>query len=483
MPAPHIPALRLGRPYASADRAPVPDYRSGEALAWISQVNSALIRRDLFRPDGEAAGGRALPAADLLETARRAGELFARETLPLGEETQSPDTFITQVSASTGLPCPLVRRHVRRIAELCAHLPEVLRGLIREDDLSLLDGGWVKHNGAVRAFAPQTPALGVVMPSNSPGVNTLWLPAIVMKVAVALKPGRDDPWTPYRLFQALLASGLPADALSYYPTDHEGAMAILRSAGRSLLFGDDETTAPWRGDSRVEIHGPGRSKVLIGEDLLDAAGTLEVCISSILENSGRSCTNASTIVVPRRGAEIAEALAARLATVEPRPPEDEEAKLAAFVRLEIAERIDAAIEQGLRGGGAVDVTGAVRGGGRLVRAHGGTYLLPTIIRCDSLAHPLANREFLFPFASVVEIPEMEMAEAIGPSLVVTALTRNETVIRRLLAAPHIGRLHIGPIPTWQVAWDQPHEGNLFELLYRRRALQVGEISAPVPGRS
>jgi len=234
-----------------------------------------------------------------------------------------------------------VRRHVRRIAELCAHLPEVLRGLIREDDLSLLDGGWVKHNGAVRAFAPQTPALGVVMPSNSPGVNTLWLPAIVMKVAVALKPGRDDPWTPYRLFQALLAAGLPADALSYYPTDHEGAMAILRSAGRSLLFGDDETTAPWRGDSRVEIHGPGRSKVLIGEDLLDAAGTLEVCISSILENSGRSCTNASTIVVPRRGAEIAEALAARLATVEPRPPEDEEAKLAAFVRPEIAERISA----------------------------------------------------------------------------------------------------------------------------------------------
>jgi len=24
----------------------------------------------------------------------------------------------------------------------------------------------------------------------------------------------------------------------------------------------------------------------------------------------------------------------------------------------------------------------------------------------------------------------------------------------------------------QVAWDQPHEGNLFEFLYRRRALEM-----------
>ena len=32
-------------------------------------------------------------------------------------------------------------------------------------------------------------------------------------------------------------------------------------------------------------------------------------------------------------------------------------------------------------------------------------------------------------------------------------------------------LLIGALPTWQVSWDQPHEGNLFEHLYARRALQ------------
>jgi len=43
----------------------------------------------------------------------------------------------------------------------------------------------------------------------------------------------------------------------------------------------------------------------------------------------------------------------------------------------------------------------------------------TIALCDSFKHPLANREFLFPYASVVQMPQAEMLEQIGPSLVVT----------------------------------------------------------------
>jgi hypothetical protein len=35
----------------------------------------------------------------------------------------------------------------------------------------------------------------------------------------------------------------------------------------------------------------------------------------------------------------------------------------------------------------------------------------------------------------------------------------------------VDRLNLGPISTMQVSWDQPHEGNLFEHLYSRRAFQ------------
>ena len=48
----------------------------------------------------------------------------------------------------------------------------------------------------------------------------------------------------------------------------------------------------------------------------------------------------------------------------------------------------------------------------------GYLFAPTIVACDSIDHPLANREFLCPYASVVELPQSEMLDKIGPTLVV-----------------------------------------------------------------
>ena len=42
----------------------------------------------------------------------------------------------------------------------------------------------------------------------------------------------------------------------------------------------------------------------------------------------------------------------------------------------------------------------------------------------------------------------------------------------LMASPEIDRLNLGSVPTNWVQWEQPHEGNLFEFLYRRRAIQA-----------
>jgi hypothetical protein len=100
------------------------------------------------------------------------------------------------------------------------------------------------------------------------------------------------------------------------------------------------------------------------------------------------------------------------------------------------------------------------------------WLLPTIIRCDK-DHPLANKEFLFPFAAVVECPQDEIADAVGQTLVGTLLTKDKKLIRQVMSSGHIDRLNVGPIPTYQLSWDQPHEGNLFQHLYRQRAFQLG----------
>jgi hypothetical protein len=105
-----------------------------------------------------------------------------------------------------------------------------------------------------------------------------------------------------------------------------------------------------------------------------------------------------------------------------------------------------------------------------MQAEGGTYLRPTIAYCDSMNHVLSNREFLCPYASVVEVPQNEMLQSIGPTLVVTAITADETFKNQLLAASNVERLNIGAISTMKISWDQPHEGNMFEFLYKRRSI-------------
>ena len=159
-------------------------------------------------------------------------------------------------------------------------------------------------------------------------------------------------------------------------------------------------------------------------------------VSSISENGGRSCINASAIVVPKHAAKIADALAQKLRLLVPLPAADEQAPaLRLCQNVKMADSIDGAIEQDLKTPGAEDVTARYRNGPRRVEFEGGVYLRPTTVLCDSFAHPLANREFLCPYASVVEVPQAEMLKQIGPSLVVTAITKAPCLHRTIAGLP------------------------------------------------
>jgi acyl-CoA reductase-like NAD-dependent aldehyde dehydrogenase len=473
----HIPILRRGEPYKSLDVVRVAHHRTREPFVEISQANAGLIRRDLAQQEQARAALAAFSVAELIEMSVRASEIFTHDELPIGDDGQTPEQYVEQVSATTGLPFVLARRNMEKIRGALAQMERVLRGLTRNLDFSILDRGHGEIEGQVMSFFPRAQALGVVLPSNSPGVHSLWVPAVALKIPLVLKPGGAEPWTPYRIVQAFVKAGVPREAFGYYPTGHGGAGEIIRHTGRGIVFGDVASVSQWQEDGRVEIHGPGYSKVVIGDDLVDEwEDYLEVIAASILDNGGRSCVNASGVWVTRHADEIAEALAARFAEIVPRAADDETAQLAPFADARVAARISQMIDQGLQEAGARDVTAEKRvaagaAGERLREWESCAYLLPTVVRCKSASHALANREFLFPYASVVEVKPDELPGALGASLVVTAITRDEKLIAKLLASPHVDRLNIGAIPTNRIGWDQPHEGNLFEHLYARRAFQ------------
>jgi acyl-CoA reductase-like NAD-dependent aldehyde dehydrogenase len=248
----------------------------------------------------------------------------------------------------------------------------------------------------------------------------------------------------------------------------------MKLCGRALIFGDAGTVAQYRDNPKFSVHGPGWSKIVIGDDEIENwPKYIDLIAGSISDNGGRSCINASAIVVPKYASEIADALAQKLGPVAPTTPEDENARLSGFANPKMAAFIDGSIEEGLKTPGATDVTAKYRNGPRKAEFQGGLYLRPTVVLCDSFAHPLSNKEFLCPYASVVQVPQNEMLGQIGESLVVTAITKDPAFTAKLLDSPLIQRLNLGPISTMKISWDQPHEGNMFEFLYRRRSIEHG----------
>jgi acyl-CoA reductase-like NAD-dependent aldehyde dehydrogenase len=198
-------------------------------------------------------------------------------------------------------------------------------------------------------------------------------------------------------------------------------------------------------------------------------------VESVFINSGRSCINCSGVWASRHTREIADALAARLVDIRPLPPDHAEAGLAAFTVPGAAEAISASIDADLQAPGVTDVTARFRPGSRVVTTGRASYLLPTVVHATSPDASIARKEFMFPFVTVVECPEAQVVDAMGPTLVCTAITGKPDLQRRLLDAIEIDRLNFGPVPTTRLNWLQPHEGNIVDFLFRPRAFQSADL--------
>jgi acyl-CoA reductase-like NAD-dependent aldehyde dehydrogenase len=472
----NLPLLRWGQPYTSMDVDPVFHFASGEPIANVSRANGGLIQRDMRRAPRARDVLREFSIDDLISRVAAAGELYMTSTLPMGDGTQTPDEFVRAQSASTGLPERMCRANMKKNAFVLAEMRAILTSLTRGLSFDVLSNGHGEERGVPVSFQAQSPVVGMVLPSNSPGVHTLWLPVIPLQIGLVLKPGPQEPWTPYRMAEAFFKAGIPREAISIYAGQGDVGAAVLEGCGRNLIFGGTATVDRYRSNPAVQAHGPGFSKILVGDDQVDRwEQFLDVMVDSVFANSGRGCINCSGIWASRHTREIADAIARRLADVRPLPPDHADASLAAFTVPGVAEAISKEIDKDLQAPGVTDVTAARRGGSRLVKEGRADYLLPTVIHCESPDAAIAKKEYMFPFVTVVQCPEAAMVDAVGPTLVCTAITCNPAFRRSLLDAVHIDRLNLGPVPTIQLNWRQPHEGNLIDFLFRTRAFQSAAI--------
>ena len=291
---------------------------------------------------------------------------------------------------------------------------KILDCLTRGLPLEILTKGWGEEGrGVVVSYQAQSPVLSAVLPSNSPGVHTLWLPVIPLQMGLVLKPGPQEPWTPYRMIAAYIQAGIPAEVFCVYPGGAEAGAAVLEHCTRAMIFGGTATVERYKGNPRVQAHGPGFSKIMLGDDEVDNwEKYLDLMVESIYINSGRGCINCSGVWASRHTKEIAQAIAEKIGPIEAKPPTDPTAGLAAFTVPGQAKAVWGMIEADLKEPGVTDMT--AKYGPRLVEKERCDYLRPMIVHCASPEAAIAKKEYMFPFSTVVECPQDQMLERDGP---------------------------------------------------------------------
>src|SRR5947208_4536049 len=231
----NIPILRWGKPYTSLDTEDVVHFITGETLARVSQANTGLLGRDMRLAQRARQVLTEIPISELIVMMKKAADLYLRATLPLGDGAQTPEDFARQQSASTGLPEHMCKANMGKNHFVLSNMDKILDALTRGLDLNILTRGYgVGSRGVMVSYQAQAPVLGLVLPSNSPGVHTLWLPVISMQVGLLLKPGPQEPWTPYRMAAAFTKAGVPKEAIAVYPGGGDiGAEVVRREIGRA----------------------------------------------------------------------------------------------------------------------------------------------------------------------------------------------------------------------------------------------------------
>lgn len=463
-----IPLIRGSLPpYETIERQPVASY-TGEVIAEACLAPSIVLaeaNRRSVRNGFESL--RALKVEDLLDTFRRAARIFEQDSVG----GLDPEEYARMTALSTGLPISVVRkRGLEFLSQNLETIQRIIEAQSPDGSHNTYDTYFSRRRGAGFGFVPTGRNLAIVLPSNHPSVNVIWLMALAMKYPQLIRPSFDDLFTPLRLVLSLYQAGLPKDSLFFLPCEHAGAAQLVTLGTSSVIFGGEEVARQYKTAERTRVFGPGRSKIIIGRDLAeDIELATEIVVQSMMLDGGRGCVNASSVITPVNAERLACRVAEQVSRVKVLDPLDPQAELPAVKNPGVAESLRRIVEEGTANG-ARDITARCRAHpSLLVRSFNTQFLLPTVVLCDSYRHPLFGKEYPFQFLTVAEVPDEELVTAARNSLAVTVVSQDRALVENVVLEPSIKKVYTGSKYTCDFDPAEPHEGYIAELLFEFKA--------------
>ncbi|MEV5595074.1 aldehyde dehydrogenase family protein [Streptomyces sp. NPDC052496] len=448
-----LDALGARGPYRARNRTPVLDV-AGQEIAALSLVPSLFVERTM-----KALRRAAAPAFDdRIRMIGRAGELFAAATL--GD--RSPGEYAYQVSRAGGTPVSVVRATTRAIADRLQNISTGLEHARPAGSVTRWDDPLTRTGRAV--WTRRGNVFAVHAAGNHPGPHSLWPEALALGFRVAVRPSRREPFTPHRLVTALREAGFGDDQVALLPTDHATADTLLRSSDLGLVYGGADVVRKYAADPSVLPQGPGRSKILLTEEM-DWRDHFETVVDSVSGHGGTGCVNTTAVFVEGDPAPLCEALAERLSALPSLAPEDPGAVLpvqpAATAKALEAYLLDkaAGTVPWLGGDGIADRLG-----------DGSAVLRPAVHQLDRPDAPQASVELPFPCVWVAPWTRAAGLAPLRDSLVLTVLTHDTRLVDELLEEPSISNVYVGDHPTFWMRPGMPHDGFLAEFLMRCKSV-------------
>jgi acyl-CoA reductase-like NAD-dependent aldehyde dehydrogenase len=305
--------------------------------------------------------------------------------------------------------------------------------------------------GLSRRF-PSGPVLAIT-PFNFP-LNLVahkLAPAIACGCPVILKPAPQTPLSSWLLVRAILDAGWPAGALAFLPLSNEDTSRLVSEEERIRVVSfTGSARVGWELKSlakkkRVLLELGGNAAMIVHDDWRDLESAAESVVKGGFGYSGQSCISVQRVYVQQSIFKpFCETVLSKVQKLQVGDPALDSTDVGPLIRESDAERVEAWIDEAIRGG-ATQLAGGKRNG---------SMIGPTVLTGTRSPMKVCDEEVFGPVIALEPYENFSDAliqvNASKYGLQAGLLTRDAGLIQEAYRALQVGALIVGDAPTWRL---------------------------------